>query len=360
SLRSIERIIKKHNICTSRHPGLTDVEKGAAILAVAEEDPLGRWGSRKIKEKLAVQTVHLSRQFIDDFRGAADQDAANGRKPGAKKVHTRGLWSVGPNEEWCIDGHEKILQAMGIAVYGIIDKFSRHELDLWAVPDSRKADVPPALYLLTVRAKKGKWMPLQTTTDMGSETGPLAAVQTALRQLYLPDLELEAVPAHRSVKSVYNITRERGWRPIWEKELANVKYEYESGRMAAGYHPEDPIHKGVALWLWAKVTQSRLDGIRRENFRHHVRKQKGKLLPTGGRIGEFYTRPDKWGGRDQLVSVDLTVIDALIEEHSPPRLFQFGTDEMVDLCKGLYKAIGSPEVSARNGWAVFTAMIGQL
>jgi hypothetical protein len=69
--------------------------------------------------------------------------------------------------------------------------------------------------------------------------------ESANRQIYLPDLELETVPAHLSVKSVYNITRERGWRPIWEKELANVKYAYETGKIAAGFHPEDPIHKCV-------------------------------------------------------------------------------------------------------------------
>jgi hypothetical protein len=63
------------------------------------------------------------------------------------------------------------------------------------------------------------------------------------RQMYLPDLDPNLVPPHKSVKSVYNITRERGWRPIWEKELANVLHMYTDGKLAAGYHPEDPIHK---------------------------------------------------------------------------------------------------------------------
>jgi hypothetical protein len=58
--------------------------------------------------------------------------------------------------------------------------------------------------------------------------------------------------------------------------------------------------------------------------------------------------------------VDLTVVDSLIEKHMIPGLFQFGTDEMVALCESLYAGIGSPEVSAVNGWAVFTAMISQL
>jgi transposase InsO family protein len=102
-------------------------------------------------------THRMASKFIDNMRGVLDRDAADMRKPGAKKVHTRGLWSAGPNEEWCVDGHEKILLCMGIAVWGIIDKYAREELNLWAVPDARTADVPPALYLLMVRAKKGNF-----------------------------------------------------------------------------------------------------------------------------------------------------------------------------------------------------------
>jgi len=44
---------------------------------------------------------------------------------------------------------------MGIEVWRIIDKFSRKELGLWAVPNSRLAVVPPALYLLLVKEIKG-------------------------------------------------------------------------------------------------------------------------------------------------------------------------------------------------------------
>ncbi|KAJ7429234.1 hypothetical protein FB451DRAFT_1556452 [Mycena latifolia] len=93
-LRSIERIIKNSDLHTSRHSGLTDVDKGAAIMAITQEDPLGRWGGRKIKEKLSLQSVHIPRKFIDDVRGVLDRDASNMRKPGAKKIHTRGLWSA--------------------------------------------------------------------------------------------------------------------------------------------------------------------------------------------------------------------------------------------------------------------------
>ncbi|KAJ7105453.1 hypothetical protein C8R43DRAFT_963590 [Mycena crocata] len=76
-LRSIEQIISSHNIKTSRHSGLTDVEKAAAILAVTEEDPLARWGGRKIKEKLSLQSIHIPRKFIDNLCAVLNRDASD-------------------------------------------------------------------------------------------------------------------------------------------------------------------------------------------------------------------------------------------------------------------------------------------
>jgi len=89
------------------------------------------------------------------FRRAQNPEATAARHPVTKKVHSRGLHSSGPNEEWCLDGHEKILNSMGIAVYGINDKFSRMELLLWAVPNARLSDVPPMAYLSLVKALGG-------------------------------------------------------------------------------------------------------------------------------------------------------------------------------------------------------------
>ncbi|KAJ7692147.1 hypothetical protein B0H17DRAFT_1133399 [Mycena rosella] len=101
-LRSIEHIIKQHEICTTCHSGLTDKQKDAAILGVTQEDPLGRWGPVKSRRNLQSNlfTFHI---FIDKIRGALDCDATDMRKHGAKKVHTRGLHSARPNKEWCFD-----------------------------------------------------------------------------------------------------------------------------------------------------------------------------------------------------------------------------------------------------------------
>ena len=95
-----------------------------------------------------------------------------------------------------------------------------------------------------------------------------------------------------------------------------------------------------------------------EHNRHRIRKQKNSCLPTGGRPIDFYQRPHEFGGRKQLIPVDMAVVDRLIKEHTPDDLEQMAsTTEMEEVCQLAFKAIGVPEVSARNGWDVFRAMI---
>ena len=78
------------------------------------------------------------------------------RRPGAQKVHKRGLHSIGPDEEWSVDGHDKLVNSMGVGVWGVVDKFSRYILAHYAVPNNWLADVTLALYLLTIKKAGGK------------------------------------------------------------------------------------------------------------------------------------------------------------------------------------------------------------
>lgn len=61
SLRSVERYIKKYGIRTVRKSNMTVVEKAKAIVLTKLDDPLERWGCRTVKEKLALQSIHVSR-----------------------------------------------------------------------------------------------------------------------------------------------------------------------------------------------------------------------------------------------------------------------------------------------------------
>lgn len=61
SIRTVQKYMKQYKILTTRKNGLSAEDQGAAILKVTEDDPLGRWGGRLVKEKLASEGIHISR-----------------------------------------------------------------------------------------------------------------------------------------------------------------------------------------------------------------------------------------------------------------------------------------------------------
>ncbi|KAG2003177.1 citrate synthase I [Coprinopsis cinerea AmutBmut pab1-1] len=354
-LPTIKKIMQRFDIKTSRRSGVSYVEKGAAILQTMKEDPLGRWGCRTVKEKLALQGVHVERDFIMRFRRAQDVTATANRHPQTRKAHSHGLYCSGPNEEWGMDGHEKILLSMGIGVYGIIDKYSRMELILVAVPNARDDELPLAVYLRTVKKYGG--MPITSTSDKGTELRKVISVIGTLRATYQPYIPESVVASHNALKSPDNITRERNWRPLWEKDLANVLYFYRAGQEAAGFHPNNDFHASLSRWLWACIVQTLLDKVMSENQKHRIRGQKKSLMPTDARRIDMFKHPERFGGRDQLIPIPQQDIDRLLAEYDQPHLFKFVPDDLENIFGDLYRAIGSPSLVASQGWGIFRDMV---
>jgi hypothetical protein len=61
SSRNVRCFIKQFSIENPRHSSLTDIKKGLAVLELRESDPLNHWGCQKVKEKLRLNGVHLTR-----------------------------------------------------------------------------------------------------------------------------------------------------------------------------------------------------------------------------------------------------------------------------------------------------------
>ncbi|KAF9548622.1 hypothetical protein CPC08DRAFT_648378 [Agrocybe pediades] len=357
SLRSVQKISKECGIVTSRRNGLTSEQQAMAIGSVLEDDPTNQWGSRTVKEKLALRGVHVPRDNIAAYQRALNPAGVEMRNPSSGVGHPHGLWSTGPNEDWCCDGHEKLLRQMGIAVYGFNDKFSRVELGLWAAPSARSIDLPPALFIRLIKKKKG--MPLMVTADMGTETGKLISLVNTLRDKCVK-LSRESIPAFKSVKSTKNIVRERAWRPIYHKELSNVLYEHNLGLVTSGYQENDALHYDVKFWLWGRIVQLRLDEIIKESEIHKVRKQQDILLPSSARRIDMYEDPTRFNGKDCLIDVPEEWIEELTAQYDRPDLLQFGSDDAVAMCEDAYRAIGEPRLSAKVGWDVFNSMVAYL
>ena len=103
--------------------------------------------------------------------------------------------------------------------------------------------------------------------------------------------------------------------------------------------------------------QAKLDGIVEESWCHRVRKQKNILLPSGGRRIDFYNNPEDYGGKDRLIPIEPNIIEDLLMKYDRPDLLLFGTKETDFMCGKIHEGLGSPKLSPRVGWAVFSDMV---
>lgn len=178
-------------------------------------DPMMSRGPRDIKEALSLRGQHIPRfanfsMCHNSFANAVTRPQVEAvmrafapagfeqRKPSAKKMKRSALVSLGPNAEWSLDGHDKLMDA-GFGIYGIRDKWSGKLLYYVVMPSNRYAAAVGVVYLRCVRKCGGK-SPLslltglllficfvgisyQTASDRGSEIRDAYAFQIALRYL---------------------------------------------------------------------------------------------------------------------------------------------------------------------------------
>jgi hypothetical protein len=127
---------------------------------------------------LGFHCADMCSDWVNEFLKTLDPAGVAGRQLGAAVVHGHGLHSLGPDEEWSLDGHDKTVRPMGIAVWGIIDKFSRKTIGLFAVPNNRLADTTLACFLLLVQRSGGRIIKFNPKADIltslilqGSQSG---------------------------------------------------------------------------------------------------------------------------------------------------------------------------------------------
>ncbi|KAJ3791499.1 hypothetical protein GGU11DRAFT_751664 [Lentinula aff. detonsa] len=202
---------------------------------------------------------------------------------------------------------------------------------------------------------------LQGSTDRGSEVRDAFSIHSILRQHFAPDLVEELIPSWNFLVSYRNITVERSWRPVFEKWGVNILTFYNTGLYSGDFKPDDELHKQTAAWIWYPLVQRELDIFCLEQNCHCVRKQNEKLLPSGGSADDFYSYPEKYGGEQCSIEVDMRVIDQLLDEAVEGKQHMCYVDEDFEqLAIAAHVAIGFPAITLHSAWSVFRHMIAHL
>lgn len=94
-------------------------------------------------------------------------------------------------------------------------------------------------------------------------------------------------------------------------------------------------------------------------FRNGVRmrKQKEKPGPSGMSRNEAFSMPEKWGGRNCLLPVDVEVVRQIKEEMGGDSLLAFVTDDYSQQAQAAYDTLGVEKLTLENVWDVFQALL---
>jgi len=332
---------------------------GTVMQIIADQmalDPSRRVGQNGLKKQIALNTgIHLKRETIAQVQKMLDPEGVVARHPTSRKIKRVALTSVGPNEVWSCDGHDKLIR-YGFAIWGLRDKFSRKWLGLWVVPNNRSGIVVAYLWLSLIREMGG--MPRQSSTDCGTENTIIYGLVNALKDAFGPHGDPSEKPAHLFLRSVHNIVIEQGWLDF--RQNIGHKFPHFCGAGAGVYEEDNPVHRNLAKWLWPPLMQKELDSFRHYANNHRIRKQKDKRLPSGVTPSFAYTFPEHFGGEDCLQPVDMQVIEEILEDMKPKaeQLMDWGVPpEFEARAQAGFDSLEIKEVTITTVWVVFTALL---
>ncbi|KAF8585605.1 hypothetical protein K439DRAFT_1646596 [Ramaria rubella] len=298
------------------------------------KDPTRRLGPRATREHISHNVgVHLTREFVEMEMRLQDPEGFAIHDPTSKKV-------LGPHCEWSADGHDK-LSVIGFPVWGVWDVWSRS----WLVA---------YLYLSLVEELGG--MPIQSTTDCGSEPTVLYGFATALREAFSPELPITELPAHQFLASIHNTTIEQGWLRLRLQWGNNVKVMWYKGTEQYNYNSNDTRQYDIMQWLWPKLIQHELDGLRYHFNNHYMRKDHKKKNPSGVTPHLAMMLPHKYHGTNCLQNVDVGLICKLKEELGGEALIRFASVEYAAHAQAVFNSLNTP-LTLDSVWSIFQAMM---
>ncbi|KAG1876215.1 hypothetical protein F4604DRAFT_1581135 [Suillus subluteus] len=332
---------------------LPEVMKCQLVLDQLADDPSGHHGPCIVKELIANKTgVMLLHKYIRDQMMLQEPEGFVAREPASKKLSRKPLVVLGLNHEWSGDRHDKLTQ-IGFLIWGICNVWTGKWLGICVLPNNHLKSAVAYLYLSLCYQLGG--IPIQMTTDCGSETMEIYGFANALREYFSPHLSLNELPAHKFLKSVHNTTIERGWLHLRLQWGDNVKVFWEAGR--GMYNEMDPRHYDLVQWLWPKLVQQELNQLR-ENFNNHrVCKDSAKKLPSGVSPNVAFALHAKYQAENCLQVVDCEVVKQLMENIGGEDLIHFVSVEYENHAETVFAHLGFKELSFHNVWNIFSAML---
>ncbi|KAJ7069049.1 hypothetical protein B0H15DRAFT_871313 [Mycena belliarum] len=350
------------------------IETEQHVLDLKEGDVAGGWGVTQVKGRLANRDVLIPRDELRTILHDHFDEEFDRRVVGRKRAeqHRTPLDAMGPWHQEHSDGHEKLAEQglrMGagihLPIYANKDQWSAFLHSLLLMPHVRNA-IAIVHYYLDLVEERGFIISIQIITDKGSEVNELHKVHERLRSEAAPEYKLPEFPFGLKQGSTKNTPIESFWRWLRDGEGHSVKQVLQSGSAAGIFLPNDAVHRAVFYWLWPPIVQKGLDVYRAYWNNHTITKSKNKKNPSGSCPNNMLINPTSVNdiARDCSIRVNPATVAELREAYggqaARDRAYRFVSDEFQMNADLIHEQLGSPELTLKNGWAVFKLMVGKI
>ncbi|KAJ6485293.1 hypothetical protein DFH09DRAFT_1265937 [Mycena vulgaris] len=312
---------------------LTAAQIEQLVLNQLDEDTAKRWGVGTVWHKISFDTGTILTRVAEIMHILHAPDDFAGREPTAKKVFRVAKFPLGIHERWAGDDHDELYK-IGFPIWMMVDDATAKILKAWVVPSNRIGDI--IAYLFLCPAEECGGVPLQTTTDCGSETTLLYGIVKAMR--------------------VHNISVERTWLRLRLDFGDTAVLNSNQGVADGKYDSNDADQYELCQWLWPRLIQKELDNWARLRNGIPIRKQTGKAGTSGVKAmsrNDAFPMLDSWGGINCLQKVDVDVIRQMKMDMGGDELIAFTTSEFAARAQVVFDSLGPVILTPANVWDVF-------
>lgn len=283
SISTFKRRVKRYGL--RRHlPGYNIDEARASIQSIIN-GPGCLQGYRSVWHTLQLRGTRIPRIVVQELLRELDPEGTELRK--AHRLRRRRYHNPGPNYSWHCDGYDK-LKPFGFPIHGCIDGWSRKILWLYVTRSNNQPNNIAAYYLDAVEGYGG--CPVDLVTDLGTENGTMAAIQSFLR---------DDPNSHRYVPSPRNQRIEAWWaflRRSYSTWWINF-FKDMADKRAVDLTSELEME---CLWFcFSQLLQKVLDDIREHWNTHRIRRSRHDTV--NGRPDSLYYLPELHGVTDQFL-----------------------------------------------------------
>jgi hypothetical protein len=119
----------------------------------------------------------------------------------------------------------------------------------------------------------------------------------------------------------------------------------------------DDLFSELCQWLWSFLLRQELERFMVLRNGAHMRKDKNKPGPSNMSRNTAFSLPEKWGGRNCLLPVDVEVVRGMKEALGGDSLLDFVSQPFAERAQEAYDSLNISKLKFDNVWDVFTDML---